>query len=87
MEQATDALQKKIVARMLIDGKYTYVIVWVYLDTFVLAMIKEVVKKKFGIKPEPSIVSENATEGTEDTPESKRIIIEAGKHTRDYRIT
>ena len=49
-------------------------------------MIKEVVNKKMGIKPEPSSVSENAaeaenaTEGTEDTPESKRVTIEAGKH-------
>lgn len=47
-------------------------------------MIKEVVKMKIGIKPEPSSVSENAaeaendTEGTEDTSESKRVVTEAG---------
>ena len=42
-------------------------------------MIKEIVNKKMGIKPEPSGVTENVTEGNEDTSESKRIVTEAGK--------
>ena len=41
-------------------------------------MIKEIVKKKMGIKPESSSLSENA-EGNEDAPESKQVIAEAGK--------
>ena len=51
------------------------------LNAFVLAMIKEVVKQKIGIKPESSSASEKATEGTEDTSEPKRTTIEAGKHS------
>lgn len=46
------------------------------LTSFVLAMIKEIVKKKLGIKPESSSVSDNAGEGNE---ESKRVVTEAGK--------
>lgn len=52
-------------------------------------MIKEIVKSKFGIKPEPSSTSDNASEGNEDTSEPKRTIIEAGKilyaHTHSFK--
>ena len=49
-----------------------------YFGHFVLAMIKDIVKKKLGIKPEPSSLSDNAAEGNEDASVPKRIVTEAG---------
>ena len=76
MEQVGIALEKKIVARMVVDGKQPRCSV--YLTSHInslTALIKDIVMKRLGIQPQPTS-SENIPETTTEAP--SEVVSEAG---------